>query len=255
MNSTAAAVDVPHNPFNLRLSPALSRNVDEVAALLDVKAVPRALRAGYDIIIEGRRSTALFIMLEGIAIRYKILRDGQRQVLSVLLPGDFAGVPSCFLEHALYSIKTLTPSTVLTLPLTRLARLLATEPHAAAKFLWAFACESAVYAERLISVSRRPAHARVAHFLLELHARLQKLGFADATSFRLPLTQEILSDALGLSIPYVNRVLQQLRAEGLLRIKDHQVVIENSEELAALADFEESYLSPLSLADFALAAA
>ena len=73
---------------------------------------------------------------------------------------------------------------------------------------------------------------------------------ADENSYRLPLTQEMISDALGLSIPYVNRVLQQLRHAGLVTIKDQLVVIDNMEELAALADFEQSYLMPLSIADF-----
>jgi CRP-like cAMP-binding protein len=133
----------------------------------------------------------------------------------------------------------------------RVVGLFDTQPRAAARLFWNFSCETAIYAERLISVSRRSAAERVAHFLLELHARMQKLGLADTNSFRLPLTQEILSDALGLSIPYVNRVLQQLKAEGLARIKDQEVVIEDMDALSALADFEQVYLTPLSLADFA----
>ena len=79
--------------------------------------------------------------------------------------------------------------------------------------------------------------------------RLQRIGLADERSYRLPLTQEMISDVLGLSIPYVNRVLQQLREAGLVRIKDQLVVIENIEELAALADFEHSYLEPLSIGE------
>jgi DNA-binding transcriptional regulator LsrR (DeoR family) len=78
---------------------------------------------------------------------------------------------------------------------------------------------------------------------------LQLIGLADERSYRLPLTQETISDALGLSIPYVNRVLQQLRRDGLVTIKDQLVVIENIEELSALADFEQTYLRPLSIAE------
>jgi CRP-like cAMP-binding protein len=107
--------------------------------------------------------------------------------------------------------------------------------------------ESTILAERLIALGRRSALERVAHFLLELLTRLQDLGLADQRSFRLPLTQEMISDALGLSIPYLNRVLQQLRRDGLVTMKDQTVTIENIEELSALADFEHNYLRPLSI--------
>jgi CRP-like cAMP-binding protein len=107
--------------------------------------------------------------------------------------------------------------------------------------------ESTILAERLIALGRRSALERVAHFLLELLTRLQDLGLADQRAFRLPLTQEMISDALGLSIPYLNRVLQQLRRDGLVTMKDQTVTIENIEELSALADFEHNYLRPLSI--------
>jgi CRP-like cAMP-binding protein len=240
--------------INYKLSPELSSDINGITARLDLKAGPRILRGGQEIISEGRRATPLFIVLEGIAISYRILRDGQRQILSIILPGDFAGAPGCFFQQALYSIRTLTPVTVLAVPVTRLSALIDTDPRAAAKFFWALSCDTAVWAERLISVGRRSAIQRVAHFLLELNVRMGKLRLAEANSFRLPLTQEILSDALGLSVPYVNRVLQQLKTERLLYIKDQEVVIENIEELATLADFEPAYLTPLSLADFTVGA-
>jgi CRP-like cAMP-binding protein len=240
----------PRGPINLKLSPVLSQGFDEASLVLDLKNGTRAIRSGYELISEGRRCGSVFVLLEGVAIRYRVLRDGQRQILNILLPGDFAGIPSCFFGNALYSIRTLTPALVLPMPMPRLVSLFETHPRIAAKLFWAFACESAIYAERLVSVSRRSATERVAHFLLELLTRLKNLGLAERQSFRLPLTQEILSDALGLSIPYVNRVLQQLRAEGLVRIKDHEVIVDDMDEFAALADFEPTYLTPLSINDF-----
>ena len=123
-------------------------------------------------------------------------------------------------------------------------------PRLAAMLFWSFACEKAVLAEHLVAVGRCSAVERVAHFLLELLTRLQLVGMADERSFRLPLTQELISDTLGLSIPYVNRVLRQLRDDGLVSIKDQLVVIENIEELSALADFERSYLKPPSDTEF-----
>ena len=231
------------------MGPVLPAIASEAAALLDLKSVSRTVRAGQEIVSEGKRCNAVFLISEGIAIRYRILRDGQRQILNFLLPGDFAGVTSCRFESALYSIKTLTQTTYAPIPVPRLLGLFDTHPRLAAKLFWSFSCETAILGERLIGVSRRSATERIAHFLLELLTRLQSIGLADDRSYRLPLTQEMISDVLGLSIPYVNRVLQQLREAGLVHIKEQLVVIDNFEELSALADFERNYLKPLSITE------
>jgi len=120
-----------------------------------------------------------------------------------------------------------------------------THPRLAAKF----SCEAAIYAEHLIAIGRRSAFERVAHFLLELLTRLQAIRLADERSFCLRLTQELIADALGLSIPYVNQVLRQLRDDDLVRIKDKHIVIRDVEALSALVDFERHYLKPLSIVE------
>lgn len=233
--------------LNQKLSPSLPLVAREASVLFDLTSASRAVRPGQEIVSEGKRCNSIFLITDGIAIRYRILRDGQRHILNVVLPGDFAGAVSCRFESALYSIKTLTHATMSSIPLANLIRLFDSHPRLAIKLFWAFSCESTMLAEHLIALGRRSALERVAHFLLELLTRLQDLGLADQHSFRLPLTQEMISDALGLSIPYVNRVLQQLRQDGLVTIKDRTVTVENIEELSALADFEHGYLRPLSI--------
>jgi CRP-like cAMP-binding protein len=232
--------------LNRTLAPLDAR---EAAALLDLTATSRTISCGREIISEGKRCSAISLITEGIALRYRILRDGRRQILNFLFPGDFAGTLSCHFESALYSIKALTPVTLSPMSLARLSELFDTHPRLALKLFWQFAAGATMLSERLIGLGRRSAEERVAHFLLELLTRLQDLGLADQRSFRLPLTQEMLSDALGLSIPYVNRVLQQLREDGLVTIKHQTVTIDNFEELSALADFEDGYLRPLSIAE------
>lgn len=236
-------------PINRRLVPALPLVVREAVEALELKAVSRSVQPGQEIVSEGRRCSTVFVLMEGVAIRYRILRDGQRQILGILLPGDFAGVVSCHFASALYSVKTLTQTTLSPIPLARLLGLFDTHPGLAARLFWQFSCESTSLAERLIGIGRRPAKERVAHFLLELLVRLQAIGLADETSYQLPLTQEMIGDALGLSIPYLNRVLHELRDEGLVRVKGQLVIIDAIDDLSALADFERGYLRPLLLGD------
>jgi CRP-like cAMP-binding protein len=114
------------------------------------------------------------------------------------------------------------------------------------KLFWWFSCESAIYAEHLVDLGRRSAIERVAHFLLELLVRLQSVGLAENQSYKIPLTHELIADALGLSIPHVNRVLRRLREENMVVIEDQRVTIKDVDSLSELADFEPSYLSRFS---------
>ena len=234
---------------NQRLSIPLALAAEEVAALLDQKTFSRTVRRGQEIVSEGRHCSAIFMITEGIAIRYRILRDGQRQILNILIPGDFAGLTSCFFETALYSIKALTPAVISAIPFTTLIGLLETDPGFAARLFRLFASEAAIRAEQLIAIGRLPSLERVAHFLLELLMRLRAKGLAHEGSYGLPLTQDVISDALGMSVRNVNRVLHQLRVAGLVRIEDQVVVIENMEELSDLADFDHGYLKPRSIVE------
>src|SRR4051794_32234822 len=108
----------------------------EAAALLDLTSTSRAIRSGQEIVSEGRRCRAISLITEGIAIRYRILRDGRRQILNFLFPGDFAGTLNCHFESALYSIKALSPVTMSPISLTRLSELFDSHPRVAIKLFW-----------------------------------------------------------------------------------------------------------------------
>jgi CRP-like cAMP-binding protein len=216
---------------------------DEVVPLDALQPATRAVRRNREIVTEGRNYEALLVLLEGSAIRYRVLRDGRRQVLNIVLPGDFIGFPGCFFESALYSVTALSDATVSSLSFAALIGLFDRAPRLAAAIFWSFACEAAIYAEHLIDIGRRSALERVAHFLLELLTRLQVVGLADERSYLMPLTQELIGDVLGLSVPHVNRTLRQLRDDGLVAIEEQRIVIRDIDALSVLADFEKTYLS------------
>jgi CRP-like cAMP-binding protein len=227
---------------------------DELPVLRDLASGTRTIRRREDLIVEGRSYKSLFLITDGILMRYRILRDGRRQIINLAVPGDFAGMPGCLYHNALYSVRALTEAQVETIPLHKLVRLSDTHPRLSSKILWSFACEAAIYVEHLILVGRRTALERVAHFLLELLYRLQVIGLADESSYRIRLSQEVIGDALGLSLPYVNRILRRLSDDGLVTIREHRFMINDVEALAALADFERNYLRPMPLAEYSDAA-
>jgi CRP-like cAMP-binding protein len=203
----------------------------------------RLVGANRDIITEGYKYDALAVLRHGMALRYRVLRDGRRQILNIVLPGDFIGFPACFFDTALYSITALSDAVVSSIRFPRLFQLFGEHPRIGAAIFWLFSCEAAMYAERVIGIGQRSAVERLAHLLLELLTRLQIIGLADENSFHMPLTQEQIGDMLGLTGVHISRTFRQLRNDGLVVIAGQVLKIKDLRALAALADFERTYLS------------
>lgn len=249
MDGLTSTPTFAQSAFTRRMAQAVPLSASEIAVLAELQSATRTVPRHRDIITERRIYGGLFIVLEGNAIRYRILHDGRRQIVNMILPGDFIGVLGSYIECTLYSTKALTDLVVATVPFHRINALSETNPRLVTKMLWWFSCEGAVYAEHLVDLGRRTSLERVAHFLLELLVRLQAVGLAEGQSYKLPLTQELIADALGLSIPHVNRVLRRLREDDLLVIEDQRVTIKDFDSLSDLADFEPGYLSRFSGAE------
>ena len=229
-------------PLVRKLAHFVPLTPDEIIVLRDLQSDRRCVRRHRDIVSVGRRYDTIFVLVEGFAVRCRVLRNGGRQILNIALPGDFIGFPGAFFESALYSVTALTDTVLSPIPHAHLLSLFDSYPRLAAKIFWSFACETAMYTEHLIDVGRRSALERVAHFLLELHARLQIIGLAEDSSYPMLLTQELIGDALGLSVPHVNRTLRQLRDDDLVTIEKQRVTINDMEALSTLAGFDRAYL-------------
>ena len=216
---------------------------DEVRALTRLLMRTRRVPRGRDIVVQGQPYRALYVLLDGLALRYKVLPDGRRQVLNLIVPGDLIGLPACLYEGAIASVSGLTNTTVSPIEFEELFDLFRHYPRISAALFWTSAREAGIYVERLATIGRRSAYERLAHLILELLSRLQAVGLASPNSFEMPLTQEMLADTLGLSLQHVNRMIRNLREEGLASIEEHKVTIHDMESLVRLAGFEGTYLS------------
>lgn len=136
----------------------------------------------------------------------------------------------------------LTPGEIASIEVTVLKRLLNARPAIQAIFWRQTAFEASMFSEWLTGIGRRDAQSRIAHFLCEFACRLREAGLAAANAFELPLTQEQLADATGLTPVHVNRVFHALRASGVVELEKRSVTIRDWAGLAAMADFDPAYL-------------
>jgi CRP-like cAMP-binding protein len=238
-------------PLVRRLAHFVALSSEEIQLLDELQADRIVVRRHREIITEGRATDQVYAQIDGFSICSQVLRNGGRQVLNVKLPGDLIGFPVAFFERAQYTVTALTDTVLAPIPHARLLQLNRTRPQLAAKLFWSFATDAALYVDHLTSIGRRSAVERVANFLMEMLARLNVVGLADENSFQLPLTQEQISDALGLSAPHLNRTLRELRADDLLELRDRRVVIKDVDALRALAGFHGYHLGRLHFPDAA----
>jgi CRP-like cAMP-binding protein len=102
--------------------------------------------------------------------------------------------------------------------------------------------DAAMFREWIVNVGQRPAPARLAHLMVELRERLRVIGFVDGATFPMPLTQEQVGEALGVTSVHANRVIKQLRQEGIVELHRGQVTVLDEKKLMELADFDDRYL-------------
>ena len=195
-----------------------------------------------DIVVAGKHYETLFVNHDGWLLRYKILHNGDRQILDFILPGQIFGLQACLFKTSLYSVATITEASLSSIPLDAIDRVFERTPTLAKALFWSALCESAIVAEHLIDTGRRSAYERVSHLLLELFVRLKLTGLTDNLSFDMPLTQELIGGALGLTTVHVNRTFRSLREDKLISIDGKCVTILDFDALSLLSDFDNSYL-------------
>ena len=194
------------------------------------------------IVAEGDIPRSAFVMVRGMAIRYRDLADGRRQILSFLMPGDLLNLSAFLLKTMPYSVETLLPTTVAVIDRASVRALLIDHPRLSAALLWSALQEEAILHERIVGLGRRNATRRVAFLLCELVCRQRAIGLSDDHSIRLPLTQADLGDAAGLTSVHVNRVLQSLRKAKLIQLDHGRLKLLDYQRVADLAEFTGSYL-------------
>ena len=215
---------------------------EEITLLKEATSDIRATAAKSDIISEGDRPEYLHLIVQGWAARYKSLPNGLRQITAFLIPGDFCDLHGKVLKRMDHSIVALTRCKVAWVASDRFDRLTIEHADLTRALWWATLLDEAILRNWIVNNSRRDAYQRIGHLLCELHARVQMIGFVDNDRLDLPLTQNELADATGLTSVHVNRTLQRLRSNDLIELSGRVLTIRNIDELKRVAGFDGSYL-------------
>lgn len=242
MLPSANLLAIQDSPFARKLAAFVRLAPSDLTVMSDLYRRRRKFAVGVDMIHQGQSDQAAYVLASGWACSYKLLPSGTRQIVDFQIPGDFLGLRSVLFRTSDHNVEPITPVQASEISQRDLLAAFAQTPRLATAVLWAASRDEAMVVEHLVDLGRRSATERMAHFLLELGGRLRVVGMADKAGFACPLSQYLLADAMGLSAVHVNRVLRELREEGLVTFQKGRVVFDDYDALVEYADFDRAYL-------------
>jgi CRP-like cAMP-binding protein len=213
------------------------------AAIMALPYFLRTYEAPAYVLREGEppRKHCSFIV-SGLAFRQKLAATGARQIVSIHMAGDFLDLQHLFLNRSDHSVQALSRMETAEIERAALQELVLRRP-AIGRAMWIDALvDASIFREWILNVGRRDAKARIAHLLCEVSVRMEAAGLTDGEGYQLPLTQEQLGDAVGLTSVHVNRTLRVLAEEGLVVRDRRHVRFDDIARLRSVADFSALYL-------------
>jgi CRP-like cAMP-binding protein len=231
-----------YGPLTAKLATVADLDPADVEKLISLCDDERIVAARNDILVEGERPDHVHVILEGWAARYKTLREGSRQIVAFLIPGDICDLHVAILGQMDHGIVALTRCRVAYIPSAALDSLTSDHNGLTKALWWATLVDEGVLREWILNVGRRDAFERIAHLFCELHARMEMVGLVEDGKLALPLTQEQLADATGLTSVHVNRTLQRLRNDNLIEVGSGMLTVLDVARLREAAGFNGNYL-------------
>src|SRR5712671_5725626 len=207
----------------------------DVVALKAMCRREERFQAGTNIVVEGETPRAAFVVTRGVAYRYRLMPDGRRQILTILIPGDFFDLHGFLLKATDHSVAAIGPTRIAAIGREAVIEIIANHPRIGAALWWSAMQENAMLRERIVALGRRSARGRVAYILCELVWRQRSIGMALDHVIRLPFTQTDLADMLGLTSVHTNRVLQGFRRDELIKLDRRRLTLLDIGRLQAIS--------------------
>ncbi len=228
--------------FLAKIEARSTLSAEEREVVLALPVTPRQMQANRDVVRLGEQVEHACLVADGYVARFAQLEDGSRQIVSLHIAGDMVDLYSLMLPAVPTPLVTLTPVTLLQIPHAVLRSLAFRHPGLAAAFWRECVVDGNIVAQWLVNVGRRDARGRLAHLLCELAVRSNHIGRFRRGRFPLPVTQEQIADALGLTSVHVNRMIQSLRGEGLVQMSQREMIILDWQGLQHAGEFDPAYL-------------
>ena len=214
----------------------------EVEAILSLPHRVEEVSPNKYVVREGDQPSHTCLLLHGFAFRLKVLVDGSRSISAIHMRGDAVDLQNSLLGIADHSVQTLTRATIAYIPREEIQRVAFEFPNVGMAMWYDTLVDGSIFREWIANIARRDAAGRLAHLLCEFGLRLEAIGLGDRRSYELPMTQEQLADATGLTAVHVNRTLMDFGERGLIARTKKYVGIADWKRMQEVGGFNDAYL-------------
>lgn len=224
-----------------------SMSADDIKFMQRFKVGELIVDAGTPILMEGSNSPQLYTALHGMGLRYKILKDGKRQVVNMIFPGDFIGLQAGVMGEMGHSVEATTKMTLCVFDRSEFWSFFKDRPERAFSLTWLAAVEEHFLGEALAAIGQRTALQAVSWALTRMYIRADSLGLVVNGAMKFPFIQQDIADALGLSLVHTNKTLSRLRKQQLAHWTDGTLRVPDLDALAkvAMIDDLEAHKRPI----------
>ncbi len=221
----------------------LSRlEADDLNAIRSLPVIIAEAQSHQFLVREGESTGDCYLILGGYVCRHKLASNGGRQIVSFHMAGDIVDLQHLLFAKADHSIQTITDVKYAKFPAKALRQISQDHPLIAEALWRDTLIDASVFREWVLNVGRRDAKSRIAHMLCEFAVRRQAAGLGSPERFDLPMTQEQIGDATGLTSVHVNRMLRALEEDGVIARNNRDIHIVDWDEMRRIADFDPMYL-------------
>jgi CRP-like cAMP-binding protein len=231
-----------HSLLRAKLERLVPLDEEDRRRIAELPMTLRDVGSSHCLVREGRTADECCLLVSGFACRQKLAANGGRQIVSFHLPGDLLDLQHLLLERADHNVETITEASVAWIPQAELWKLSQERPALCAALWRDSLIDASIFREWVLNVGRRDARTRVAHMLCEFAIRCERAGLGSVQSFELPMTQEHIADATGLTSVHVNRMLRSLELVGALSRTRREIRIRDWDAMRRIADFDAAYL-------------
>ena len=225
-----------------RLRTTSALDDQDVQTVRSLPVVVKHYQAGQAIVRDGDRPVECCLLSQGFCIRSKTTSNGRRQILSIHVPGEIPDLQSLHLQVLDHDLTTLTECTLGFISHVSLREITRRRPNVAEIFWRDTLIDAAMFRDWIVNVGQRAASNRLAHIIVELRERLKLIGMVHGARFEMPLTQEQLGEAMGITSVHVSRIVKQLRDDNILELHRGSVTVIDEQKFLELADFDGLYL-------------
>lgn len=195
---------------------------------------------GTPLLSEGSNAPQLYTALSGMGLRYKLLEDGRRQVISFVFPGDFLGLQAGVMREMNHSVESTTAMRLCVFDRSELFTMFRQKPDRGYDLTWLAATQERFLGEAMTSIGQKSAIERIAWALARVFRHLHAVGQGQGTRVPLPYRQQDLADALGLSLVHTNKTLARMRERQLMSWSDGSLNVPDIEALEKLGLVDDS---------------